>query len=344
MPREENIDIRELELDVNNPRIKRHTEKILKELKPGKKITEETLLLTMQLSASTESGGDKTDSVMTFSKLQNSIIENRGILNPILVKQLPENAYKCIEGNTRLAIYKMQNIKHPDDDAWKYIKCTVYDDITEEEENKIRLQSHLVPPRPWEPYSRAKYLNQLIEIDDYKIENIAGVCGMSTIELTQYLDTYDLMEKHYRPYCVKKGDEFEVNTFSGFFELIKKPSLSRTIVGLGYDYTDFSKWIHTRDKIKRLDHVRQLERILKNKEARDIFLNEGSTQALKVFATAGGQTNLQDATITQLMLATTDKFNTVPFFEMKTLAQSTSLLEDCSELISLCQQCIDSSD
>ena len=173
MPREENIDIRKLELDINNPRIKRHTEKLQQALEPGQKIPEEKLLLQMQVLASTETGGDKTDSTVTFQKLQNSIIENKGILNPILVKQLPDNSYKCIEGNTRLSIYKMQNIKYPDEDCWQNIKCTVYDDINEEEENKIRLQSHLVPPRPWEPYSRAKYLNQLIEIDKYGIEKIA---------------------------------------------------------------------------------------------------------------------------------------------------------------------------
>ena len=344
MPYEENIDIRELELDVNNPRIKRRTEIFQQKLKPGEKIKEDKLLLEMQVMASTESGGNKTDSTVTFQKLQNSIIENKGILNPILIKKFPDNSYKCIEGNTRLSIYKLQNIKYPGEDCWKKIKCTVYDDISEEEENKIRLQSHLVPPRPWEPYSRAKYLNQLIEIDRYKIEDIAGVCGMSTIEIRQYLDTFDLMEEHYRPYCIEIGDEFEVNTFSGFYELIKKPSLSRTIVGCDYNYTDFSKWIHNRDKIKQLAHVRQLERILKKKEARDVFLIEGSTEALKVFAIVGGQTDLQNATITELMQATTDKLNTIPFFQMKTLAQQTTLLEDCSELISLCQICIDSSD
>ena len=56
MPYEENIDIRELELDVNNPRIKRRTEIFQQKLKPGEKIsviidqyqTDEKILYTSQ--------------------------------------------------------------------------------------------------------------------------------------------------------------------------------------------------------------------------------------------------------------------------------------------------------
>ena len=42
-----------------------------------------------------------------------------------------------------------------------------------------------------------------------------------------------------------------------------------------------------------------------------------------------------------LMRATIVKLNLIPYFEMKTLAEETTLLDDSAQLISLCKQCID---
>ena len=107
-----------------------------------------------------------------------------------------------------------------------------------------------------------------------------------------------------------------------------------------FDFTDFSKWIHNREKIKQLSHVRQLERILNNGAAKRIFLRTGSKDALEVFIQDGGE-NLENAGIMDLMRATIVKLNLIPYFEMKTLAEETTLLDDSAQLISLCKQCID---
>ena len=137
-----------------------------------------------------------------------------------------------------------------------------------------------------------------------------------------------------------KAKQFDVKSFSGFYELVLKPSLQGVLIENNFDFTDFSKWIHNREKIKQLSHVRQLERILKNGEAKRIFLRTGSKDALEVFIQDGGE-NLQNAGIMELMRATIVKLNLIPYFEMKTLAEETTLLDDSAQLISLCKQCID---
>ena len=335
------IDINKIELDANNPRIRRLMEGFEDKLADGQELPESQILIGLQYDRKTEIIEDKAESQMTFSKLQNSIIKNKGILNPIIIKKSNKNNYKCIEGNTRLAIYKIQNGKAPEDDCWKKIKCTVYTEITEDEENKIRLQCHLVPPRPWEPYSRAKYLNQLVNIDNYPIDEIAGVCGMRSNDISNYIEAYEFMEKFYRPYCNETGDYFEPQKFSGFYELVLRPSLQSTIIQNNFDFTDFSKWVHAGSKIDQLRHVRQLERILKNGKSKAIFLKSGSNKALEVFVTDTGSNQLQNAGIEELMRATYVKLNLIGFIEMKNLAEETNFLEECSELISICKQFVD---
>ena len=330
------LDIHSIEVDVNNPRIKRLIEKLVESLAEGEELTENRILLALEFSPTNDESTDKTDSAMTFTKLRNSIIQNKGILQPIIVKKIEGQRYKCIEGNTRLAIYKQQNKKKPEEEWWEKIKSTVYDEITEDEENRIRLQCHLVPPRQWEPYSRAKFLHKLINEDNNDEDTIAGVCGVPTSEIRNYLDAYRMMEDDYKTYCDEIGDEMDVKRFSGFLELTTRPSLQSTIIQNGFTFRDFSIWLHNRDKIKELRHVRSLERILRNPQAKEIFLNEGSKSALNVFVNdvAG---NLQNADVLTLLNATIAKLNNTPYPQMRALFQDSSLLEDCGILIDICQ-------
>ena len=94
------LDIHSIEVDVNNPRIKRLIEKLVESLAEGEELTENRILLALEFSPTNDESTDKTDSAMTFTKLRNSIIQNKGILQPIIVKKIEGQRYKCIEGNT----------------------------------------------------------------------------------------------------------------------------------------------------------------------------------------------------------------------------------------------------
>ena len=49
--------------------------------------------------------------------------------------------------------------------------------MTREEIDAVRLQSHLVGPREWDPHSKAKYLNQLRNDKYLPVSQIGDYCG-----------------------------------------------------------------------------------------------------------------------------------------------------------------------
>ena len=95
----------------------------------------------------------------TLRGLKNSIKANKSIIHPIIVKKHENGRYLVIEGNTRLMIYR--EFKENFDGDWDTIPCYVYDVIESAEIDAIRLQSHLVGPRQWSPYAKARYLAEL---------------------------------------------------------------------------------------------------------------------------------------------------------------------------------------
>ena len=277
---QEYIDINKIELDVENPRIKRIMEALKEEYKREPSAEEIELALSHNFTDDDEVLSS-TKTVMTFEKLKKSIVANKGILSPIIIKILDKNTYKCIEGNTRLSIYKMLNNESPDDESWKKILATTYKNIDSDDENAIRLQSHLVPPRPWDPYSRAKYLSELKNLPDWDLEKVSGICGIQATEVQQYVETYEIMEQHYKPFLEETDEMFDIKCFSGFLELVKKHNVIAVIKSHGYDLVNFSEWIHHRNKIKKNEHVRSLKKIFDNEQAKQTFLDKDSNEAFE---------------------------------------------------------------
>src|SRR5262249_58607384 len=88
----ENFPVAEVELDRNNPRIRRFLE-----MYPNP--TPEQIY--MALGAGGEPAGEGGSS---FDKLKNSILSSKGIVQPIIVNRL-DGRLVCIECNTRVAVY-----------------------------------------------------------------------------------------------------------------------------------------------------------------------------------------------------------------------------------------------
>jgi hypothetical protein len=73
------------------------------------------------------------------------------LINPIIVTPRPDGSYIVIEGNTRVAIYRELAEEGASGD-WATIPAVVRSELQEKGEHAIRLQAHLVGPRPWRPY------------------------------------------------------------------------------------------------------------------------------------------------------------------------------------------------
>jgi len=123
----------------------------------GQNPTPDQIFLALGAGNDDEAGSSKST---TFEKLKQSIITNGGIIQPVILNRRQDGTLMCVEGNTRVALYKhFQKIGVKG--SWTHIPALVHDEFDEASVHAIRLQIHLVGTRPSDPYSKAKYLYEL---------------------------------------------------------------------------------------------------------------------------------------------------------------------------------------
>jgi len=259
------LSIEQIHLDRNNPRIATYLA-----LHNPDDITSDVMALLL--------GATST----TCEALRESIKENGGIIHPIVVNKELNGRYVVIEGNTRLQIYK-DFLKTGVPGDWSTIRAIIYDDLEENDIHSIRLQAHLVGPREWDSYAKAKYLDYLYNTTGMPMAVIIAYCGGSSkaYEIRNMIAAFNDMETYYRPLCDDES-AFDVRKFQGFVELQKKNIIDSLTIH-GYDKSDFAKWIID-EKISVLADVRRLPDILHSKKATQVFLKENSTEAKKILA------------------------------------------------------------
>jgi hypothetical protein len=297
----DNVPVADIVLDRDNPRIRRFLE-----MYPDP--TPEQVYLA--LGAGGEATGEGGSS---FDKLKSSILSSRGIVQPIIINRKGGVAV-CIEGNTRVAIYR-SFIEERVAGDWTTIPAMVYTDLPEDRVDAIRLQVHLVGPRAWDPYSKAKYLHYLRTQELQPFERIIDFCGGSRREVVEAIQAYNDMERYYRP-LVDEG-RFDLTRFSGFVEL-QKPKVKEAVFGHGFSIGDFAQWIHDR-KIDPLSTVRQIPAVLANPRARQIFLAQGMRKAIQALDRAPNDVSLANASIAQLARALTEAVRKIELPELREL-------------------------
>ena len=282
------LDINVVELDSENPRIKVFLDNF-------KNPTAADIALALN--------GASNDGPTSINSLKESIRVNGGIINPIIVNyKSAENKYVAIEGNTRLQIYKEFASAEPDSNKWKRIRSVVYTDLKDDDIHSIRLQSHLVGPRDWEPYSKAKYLDYLWTKEKLPINTIISFCGGKKSEIFKLVYAYRDMQEYY----VKKIDEsdgeyeFDARDFSKYSELQNKGIID-ALLHNGFNKEDFTNWVLERH-IDTAQNVRQLPLILKDKAAREEFLKTNITKAMTKLNIQTAASNIDLTTIDYLDL------------------------------------------
>jgi hypothetical protein len=324
----EMLDVEKLVMDIDNPRIARIIEQY------GSKPSAEQINLALGVGT----GGEESNGP-TFQALKESIKTHGGVIHPIIVNRTPKKKLVVIEGNTRVAIYK-EFLEQKVKGQWKTMPAVVYDNLSDTEIDAIRLQSHLVGPRPWDPYSKAKYLNFLSTTQRLSINAIVDFCGGRGDEVRKYIDAYNDMEKYYRK-VLKDDSEFDTSRFSAFVEL-QNPRIKRGILTAGYALTHFAKWVHER-LVYPLTTVRDLPRILANKESRAIFLKDGAKEAVKVLW-KGEPGDVKNLDMDSLARALIDRLRSITFQEVRELRsnpdseRARNLLELLEELQETCNE------
>ena len=307
------LPVEALVIDKTNPRVARYIEMY------GGEINDEQMSLALG-AANPEVG----ESTTTFQSLKASVWTNGGLIHPILVTKKTDNSLVVIEGNTRAMIYR--EFRSDDDSGrWDEIPTIVYDQLDEGEIDAIRLQAHLVGPRPWDPYSKAKYLDYLRNSEHLTTEQIIDFCGGQKAEVHRFIAAYNDMEKYYRP-LLESDDQFDPTRFSAFVEL-QAPRVKDALKSNEFEMEDFARWVHVQ-LLYPLDRVRKLPAILANPKARCVFLKYGAREAEKVLDNPTTVDALEDATIPQLASALVGRISNMTYPEFSRLRENLGTLEN----------------
>lgn len=210
----------------------------------------------------------------SVNALKQSIIQTGAVVNPIWIKSSGGN-FICIEGNTRLCIYKDLNQENPEDTKWQTIPAIVYEDISKEEENKLKLTAHIVGTREWKPYNKAKYVIDLLDNTNFTFSEISEIVGGQVGELSKQIAACRKFDEYYLPKA--HGDKSH-SQFSHFIELEKNPSCDQALKDKGLDYDTFSDWV-LEEKFRMAINVRKLKDVLENEDAFNAFQRDGFESA-----------------------------------------------------------------
>lgn len=279
------VSIDKIELDKKNPRIAKWIEIY------GGHITADHMGLALGAGDSQLEEG-----TVTFHSLKESIRTNGGVIHPIIVNKQNDGSLVVIEGNTRTYIYREFKEQGLSGD-WSKIPAMVYTELSQTEIDAIRLQAHLVGPRPWDPYSKAKYLDYLRNSKHLTFAQIVDFCGGRKREVIDYIAAYNDMEKFYRP-LLEEDSEFDPTRFSSFVEL-QRPKVTDSIIRNNFTKGDFAGWVKEQ-LISPQNMVRNIPRILDNLKSKKIFLHDGAQEAMKALDTPSIDEAVKDAALEQL--------------------------------------------
>lgn len=258
----EKIPLKQLILDIENPRIQYFLDTRLND-----NITQEKIKFALA------EGNDQ------YEKLKEHIERNKGIYDPIWV--VPSTANKeffiVIEGNTRAFIYEELSEKYVNDDNWKSIDAYVLPyKINRNAINFIRLEKHLFGPTPWDAYEKARELYRLHTEEDYSLKRLEQLTKLKASDIRNNLQAFMDMEQQYLP---KYNNPAERLKFSYFVEFRKNKELKKLVKEGKLSLMDFCDWVGE-GKFRRGEDIRKLSMVLRDEQSRQALIDENFQAAL----------------------------------------------------------------
>ena len=152
-----------IQFDRENPRIKMALEKY------------GDLLNAERIHFALRSATDGARGTSSYSSLRDSIRASGGVMSPVTVTRQGDE-YICIDGNTRLAIYK-RFLKDGVEGNWSEIKAIVLNNANQRAVETVRVSAHLVGAREWPAYEKARYLHYLRNQQFMDYSEMIALCG-----------------------------------------------------------------------------------------------------------------------------------------------------------------------
>ncbi len=251
------IPIDEISLDEENPRIGYWRDNI-------GRFTDTTSQADLELAI--RAGG-----IEEYNRLKRSIEAGGGATNPIwLMKK--GSKYVCIDGNTRVMIYRDLRDKYPRKENFRKIRAMILPEGTDERaRNFIRLLAHLRAQNDWQAYERARMLFILWEQKGYTIEELLNTTKLKLNDIKRWIVAYKVMNDQFLPVYSSKPEA--LMKFSYFVEYESK-RIKDGMKRHGLEDKDFCDWVGN-DEITRAQDVRDLKEIFDNDAASDVLVEKG---------------------------------------------------------------------
>lgn len=135
----------------------------------------------------------KMRSMEHVKELRYQIEQNGGLIEALLVVKRHDE-YIVLEGNSRLAAYRMLADKDPV--KWRKVRCNVLpESITESEIFTLLGTLHLVKKKDWTVYEQAAYVYRQKKASGLPVSTLAKNVGLSSATVKKYINVYEFMVK-----------------------------------------------------------------------------------------------------------------------------------------------------
>jgi hypothetical protein len=210
--------------------------------------------------------------------LAQSIFQNGGVREAIIVQPVGKSKYRVREGNSRAVCNCHLSEQHPGDERFALIPAHIFEqNLTEEDIAVILADFHVAGKLRWDAYEQAKHIHDLFAVYGKTYDWLSDHLRMSKSKISEHLAAYkattDFLQIHSAPANIKK--------FSLFQELMKKKDLRQR-----YDDSDEFRqklygWLE-KDRITDARQMRSLPDMLQNPEAVKALDAHGFEAAAKV--------------------------------------------------------------
>lgn len=136
----------------------------------------------------------KMTSMDHVKQLRLSIEQNGGLIDPLMVVKR-NGQYVVLEGNSRLAAYRLLFQKDPV--KWCKVRvCLLPDSISESDIFTLLGQYHLIGRKDWSVFEQAAYLYRQQESSKIDTDILAKNVGLTTGKVNTYITVYKFMLEH----------------------------------------------------------------------------------------------------------------------------------------------------
>ena len=159
---------------------------------------------------------DKMVSMDHVKQLRLSIEQNGGLIDPLIVVKR-NGDYVVLEGNSRLAAYRLLADKDPV--KWQKVRANILpEEITDNEIFTLLGQYHLVGRKDWSVFEQAAYLYRQKQSSGLENDILAKNVGLTESKVNTYITVYTFMIEH---------DDLRPDRWSYYEEYLKSRGIKK---------------------------------------------------------------------------------------------------------------------